>query len=88
MGGCSFLTWRMRVEPALARALDRMAGDKLVDWTKVSDRIGVILTDQGKAAAKAVRAHGDVLVDEKVALTLVGPAVTEAFVGRVISMKG
>lgn len=83
----SKLTWRLRVEPALARAVDLMVGDKLADWTIVSDRVGVNLTLKGQTAAKAVSECEDVLVEQKAALLMVGSAITEAFVTRLISSK-
>ncbi len=83
----SYSNWQMRVEPALARALDLMAGDNLVNWTTVSDRIGVVLTTEGKTAVAAVKNCEGVLIDEKKALASIGPAVTEAFVSHVISIR-
>lgn len=86
-GQRSELTWRVRVEPALARALDLMVGDKLADWTTVSDRIGVHLTTKGETAAKAVGEFEDALVEQKAALLSVGSAITETLVTRLISSK-
>ncbi len=83
----SELTWRLRVEPALARALDLMVGDKLADWTTVSDRVGVCLTAKGETAAKAVDECEDILPEQRAALQTVRSAITEAFVTRLISAK-
>ncbi|GJD75373.1 hypothetical protein CFIICLFH_3614 [Methylobacterium goesingense] len=64
-----------------------MVGDKLADWTTVSDRIGVHLTTKGETAAKAVGECEDALVEQKAALLSVGSAITETLVTRLISSK-
>lgn len=87
-GRKSALVWRLRVDPALARALDLMVGDGLASWVRVSDRVGVALTARGETAARAVHDHADVLADEKAALSAIGSAVTEALVSRVVSARG
>lgn len=87
-GGAPVLSWRLRVEPALARALDLMVGDGLASWVRISDRIGVALTPRGETAALAVRDRDDVLAMEREALSAIRAGVTETFVSRVVSARG
>jgi len=48
------LPWDFRVEPAFARAIDFVVGDKLAAWTKSTGRAALQLTKAGVHAMEAV----------------------------------
>lgn len=86
-GQQSPLEWPVRVEPAMARAVDLAVGDRLAKWTQLSGRIGVELTSAGVSAAKALNNMEDTLMEERGFLEGVAPKVSESFVTRLISNK-
>src|SRR5262245_7418877 len=57
--------WRTRVEPAFARAIDFVAGERLARWVDTSLGTGLQLTPEGITAAEQVRALPDALAAEK-----------------------
>lgn len=79
------LDWPVRVEPALARAVDLTVDDRLAIWTNLSGRIGIELTSAGIAAAKAVKELPDTMVDERECLDALSFKASEALVTRLIS---
>jgi len=82
------LMWRIRVEPALARAVDLLVGEGFATWIKVSGRMGVQLTPRGAASAEAVSQFEDGLEEEKSALQQLAPATSESFVTSLLSTNG
>lgn len=76
--------WRLRVEPALGRAIDFLAGEKLAEWTEVSERSGLALTAAGVTAADGILGNKDVLVVEKDFLGATARKVTEALVSSLV----
>lgn len=79
------LDWPVRVEPALARAVDLTVGDRLASWTNLSGRIGIELTSAGVTAARAVKELPDAMVDEQKCLDAMSSRATETLVTRLIS---
>ena len=79
-------SWRVRVEPALGRAIDFVVGEKLADWTELSQRAGLALTQAGIKAFESIQ-KSDALAGEKEFLA--GPAkrVTEALVSTLVSVR-
>lgn len=77
--------WRVRVEPALGRAVDLLVGDKLASWLTIANRTGVQLTQQGISAGDALSEQSDSLEMEKAALRHFGQVITEALVSQIIS---
>lgn len=65
IGAARLNEWRIKVEPALGRALDLMAGESLITWATVSDRLGVELTPSGLAVAKQIEGDDEILLTEK-----------------------
>lgn len=70
--------WRIKVEPALGRALDLMAGESLVEWVTAGGRLGVELTPSGLAVAKKIEADDEIFVSEKARLLGSIKRLTEA----------
>ena len=66
-----------RVEPAFARAIDFVVGEKFAIWTKVSGRAALQLTKAGIAAAKGVMALDDALVMERAVISKLASSTTE-----------
>lgn len=85
-GATPAIHWRTRVEPAFSRNLDFMVGEGLLGWTVVQERTGVILTEQGRLAAKAVHAlPTDILAKEREFLEAHAKKITEAFVRELLA---
>ena len=72
------LPWSFRVEPAFARAIDFVVGEKLATWTKIGGRAALRLTEVGIATAEAVRSVDDALVTERAVIFFLARAITEA----------
>jgi hypothetical protein len=81
------LNWRLRVEPALGRAIDFLVGEKLAEWTEVSDRSGLVLTAAGVTAADGILANKEVLLVEKDFLETTGRKITEALITSLVGAK-
>ncbi|MBZ7921956.1 hypothetical protein LAC81_09190 [Ensifer adhaerens] len=81
VGAAKLGEWRVKVEPALGRALDLMVGEGLLAWTTVSDRLGVELSASGLALASEIHKDDSVMAVEKGRIEFLAPLLTE---GRVI----
>jgi hypothetical protein len=76
--------WRIRVEPALGRALDFARGEGLVEFKSgPSYQLGV----RGVEASDIILKSGDVLTAEREFLGALGQAVTEKFVNDLVRMQ-
>jgi hypothetical protein len=80
-------SWRVRVEPALGRAIDFVVGEKLATWAEVSQRAGLQLTPAGLKAVDHLRKAEDALRDEKGFLEDLARPVTEGFVSALLSTR-
>jgi hypothetical protein len=77
--------WRTRIEPAFARAIDFVVGERLAQWVDTGLGAGLQLTSEGIAAAEKVKALPDALVAEKAYIAQVARALTEQFAKRLTS---
>lgn len=59
------LPWNLRVEPAFARAVDFVVGERLAGWTKTGGRASLQLTASGIAAAAGLEEFQDALQEER-----------------------
>jgi hypothetical protein len=71
------LPWSFRVEPAFARAIDFVVGEKLATWTRATGRAALQLTKVGIKAAEAVMDLEDALVTERAIVSDLAKAITE-----------
>lgn len=71
------LPWIFRVEPAFARAIDFVVGEKLATWTKATGRAALQLTKVGVKAAEAVMGLEGALVTERAIVSDLAKAITE-----------
>lgn len=78
------LPWSFRVEPAFARAIDFVVGEKLATWTKVTGRAALQLTTVGMKAAEAVMGIEDALVTERAIVSGLAKAITETTVATLL----
>ena len=79
------LPWGFRVEPAFARAIDFVVGEKFATWTKITRRAALQLTKIGVAAMEAVMGLEDALVTERSIVSELAKAMTET---TVVSLLG
>ncbi|QGN54234.1 hypothetical protein [Novosphingobium sp. Gsoil 351] len=59
------LPWNLRVEPAFARAIDFVVGERLAEWTRTGGRASLQLTSRGLSAAKQIEKVDDALERER-----------------------
>ncbi|TIS53200.1 MAG: hypothetical protein E5W91_32060 [Mesorhizobium sp.] len=71
------LAWGFRVEPAFARAIDFVVGEKLATWTKATGRAALQLTKDGVVAAASVMDLEDALVAERAIISDLAKSITE-----------
>ena len=79
--------WRVRVEPALGRAIDFLVGEKLAGWVQVGNRAGLQLTVAGARAAEALLINDTAMRDERAFLGVVAKNITESFVAALLSSR-
>lgn len=79
------LPWNLRVEPAFARAIDFVVGERLAAWTKAGGRASLQLTASGMAAATTLEQFQDVLQDERAIIAEHARKLTEI---RVTALLG
>jgi hypothetical protein len=77
-------SWSFRVEPAFARAVDFVVGEKLATWTKATGRTALQLTKVGIEAAEAVMGLEDALVTERAIVSDLAKAITETTVATLL----
>lgn len=86
-GKAGMLPWALRIEPAFARAVDFVVGDKLASWTASAGRSGLKLTASGAALFDKLKVQSDALVQERALLEIYAKAITEGAVDAVIGLK-
>jgi hypothetical protein len=79
--------WNLRVEPAFARAVDFVVGEKLAIWTKATGRAALQLTKKGVEAAAAVMGIEDALIEERAIVADLAKLITETGVGALLGEK-
>jgi hypothetical protein len=78
------LPWSFRVEPAFARAIDFVVGEKLATWTKTVGKAALQLTKAGREAANAVAGLEDALVTERAIVSDLAKSITETTVAALL----
>lgn len=81
------LPWNLRVEPAFARAIDFVVGEKLAAWTKASRRSALQLTSTGVESFRAVSSLEDALVSEKTIVAEHARTITESQIAKLIGER-
>lgn len=71
------LPWNLRVEPAFARAIDFVVGERLAEWTKTGGRASLQLTQKGLAAAAEIEKVEDALEQERIIISDHAKKLTE-----------
>ncbi|KAB1086265.1 hypothetical protein F4V91_07335 [Neorhizobium galegae] len=79
--------WRIKVEPALGRALDLMVGESLMDWTTVSNRLGVELSATGRLLAEEIENDEEIMALEKKRIRALSSKLTEGRVTEFLTVK-
>jgi hypothetical protein len=87
LGAAASNRWRIKVEPALGRALDLMVGESLFHWTTVSDRVGVELSATGLSLAGEIDTDGEIMTEEKGRVRTLSSKLTEARVTEFLKVK-
>lgn len=77
--------WRIRVEPALGRALDFAMGERLISF---ENGPSFKLTSKGRQAASILNQRVDLLTTERDFLVNNGHGVSESFVKNLVRMQG
>jgi hypothetical protein len=85
--GVRTLPWNLRVEPAFARAIDFVVGERLAAWTKAGGRASLQLTASGTAAAAALEQFQDVLHDERAMIAEHAKKLTEFRVNALLGER-
>lgn len=83
-GAAFSLPWTLRVEPAFARAIDFVVGEKFAAWTKVLGRAALQLTAAGIEAFKALSELDDALVAERGIIAEFAKAIPEGTVTNLL----
>lgn len=78
------LPWAFRIEPAFARAIDFVVGDRLAEWTQTFGRTALKLTAEGKIAFNKLNGENGLLISEKQVLSRYAKAMTETAVSAVV----
>ncbi|WP_162630085.1 hypothetical protein [Azospirillum ramasamyi] len=78
------LPWNLRIEPAFARAIDFVVGERFAEWTRGGGRASLQLTAAGIAAASAVEKISDALEEEKAIIAEYAKKLTEQRVSTLI----
>lgn len=81
------MPWDLRVEPAFARAVDFVVGEKLAIWTKATGRAALQLTKAGVETAAAVMGVEDALIEERASIAELSKLITETRVGSLLGEK-
>lgn len=87
IGATHISEWRVKVEPALGRALDLMVAESLLLWTTVSDRLGVELTPSGLTLAVDILKDKDIMPVEKDRIEQLAPMLTERRVSDFLKVR-
>lgn len=86
-GSAAISAWRIKVEPALGRALDLMVGENLLHWSTVGNRLGVELSPTGQSVAKEIDDDGEIMEQEKVRIRSLSSKLTEGRVPEFLTVK-
>ena len=78
------LPWSFRVEPAFARAIDFIVGERLATWTKATGRAALQLTKTGIESADAVLNLDEALVLERSVVSDLATTITESTVANLL----
>lgn len=81
------LPWNLRVEPAFARAIDFVVGERLAKWTKTGGRASLQLTGTGQAAAAAIDKVEDALEQERAVISEHAKKLTETRVSALLGER-
>lgn len=78
------LPWNLRVEPAFARAIDFVIGERLAEWTKSGGRASLQLTQAGITAVEEIEKVEDALELERAIITEHAKKLTEIRVSALL----
>lgn len=78
------LPWSFRIEPAFARAIDFVVGERLATWTKATGRSALQLTKNGTESTNVLLTFDGALVVERAIVSELAKAITEATVGNLL----
>jgi hypothetical protein len=78
------LPWNLRVEPAFARAIDFVIGERFADWTKTGGRASLQLTQRGLTAAAEIEKVDGVLEQERAIVSDHAKKLTEIRVSALL----
>jgi hypothetical protein len=81
------LPWNLRVEPAFARAIDFVVGERLATWTKAGGRASLQLTISGTAAATELEGIENALELERIIITEHAKKLTETRVSELLGER-
>ena len=81
------LPWNLRVEPAFARAIDFVVGERLAEWTKMGGRASLQLTATGLAAATGIDSVRDALEQERAIISEYAKKLTEVRVSALLGER-
>lgn len=87
IGAVGLAEWRIKVEPALGRALDLMVGEGLFGWATVSDRLGVELSPPGVGLAAEIQKDKDIMSLEKERIDFLSPLLTDGRVTEFLKVR-
>ena len=85
--GAKILPWNLRVEPAFARAIDFVVGERLATWTKAGGRASLQLTGSGTAAATELERVEDAFELERNIINEHAKKVTETRVSELLGER-
>jgi hypothetical protein len=83
-GPASTLPWNLRVEPAFARAIDFVIGEKFAAWTKASGRTALQLTASGIEAFRSLLELDDTLTAERAIIAEYAKAISEGLIANLL----
>jgi hypothetical protein len=86
-GQVAIMPWNLKVEPAFARAMDFVVGDKLAEWSRAADRTALKLSVKGSEAFKKIIAEGEVLALEKSIIQTYAKDITESTLTSVLKAR-
>ena len=78
------LEWRLRVEPALSRAVDFLIGEKLAIWESSGGKMYVKLLPAGEKASAAIKKNVELEGLDADAINFLSKNCSEAFINSLI----
>ncbi|MEL7738783.1 hypothetical protein AAG614_10405 [Citromicrobium bathyomarinum] len=78
------LEWRLRVEPALSRAVDFLIGEKLAIWEASGGKMYIKLLPAGEIASEAIKQNVDLQGLDSEAAKFLAKNCSEAFINALI----